>query len=290
VTELLEQVLRLALPLALATLAEVVAERGGVVNLALEGMMLAGALIAWLVGAGGGAEALAPALLAAAGTGVALAALLAAFVVGLRADAIVAGTALHFLCIGGTGLLFERWQRSASVTTFGEVGGAVAWLPYAGTLLLAVATVALLDRTRFGLAIRAAGDAPEALRAAGGSPARARIIALLIAGALASLAGASLTTVLTGTFVEGMSAGRGFLALGLVLFARWNAFGALVAGLFLGGAFALELRGSTFVSDPAAAGALVFGLRALPYLLTIAALAIAGPTRAAAPAALNRPV
>ena len=272
--DLLAQILRLALPLALATLAEVIAERGGVVNLALEGMMLAGAFVAWLVAAGGGPPSLAPALLAAMASGVALSALLAFFVVRLRSNAIVAGTALHFLCVGGTGLLFERWKRSESVTTFGEIGGAAAWLPWAGALLLAVATVGMLDHTRFGLALRAAGDAPEALRAAGGSPGRARTLGLLIAGAIAALAGASLTTVLTGTFVEGMSAGRGFLALGLVLFARWNAFGALAAGLFLGGAFALELRGSTLVSDPASAGALVFALRAFPYLLTIAALAL----------------
>jgi simple sugar transport system permease protein len=287
-SDVVAQVLRLALPLVLATLAEVVAERGGIVNLALEGMLLAGALAAWLVAAGGGAGALAPALLVAALVGVALAALLAAFVVGLRANAIVAGTGLHFLCLGATGLLFERWKSSASVTTFGEVGGAAAVAPYAGALVLVVAVLLLLERTGLGLRLRAAGDAPEALKAAGGSPARSRTLALLIAGALAGLAGASLTTVLTGAFVEGISAGRGFLALGLVLFARWHAVGALVAGLFLAGAFTLELRVSTFATDPASSRALTFALRSLPYLLTITALAIAGPHRTSAPAALGK--
>jgi len=288
--ELTMQLLRLALPLVLATLAEVVAERGGVVNLALEGMLLAGALAAWLAAAGGGGGALPAALLAAALTGVALAALLAWFVVHLRADAIVAGTALHFLCLGGTGLVFERYQSSASVTTFPELGGALAAAPYLAAVALAAAVLLLLLQTRAGLAMRAAGDAPAALRAAGGSPARARSLALLVAGALAGLAGASLTTVLTGTFVENMSGGRGFLALGLVLFARWNALGALAAGLFLGAAFTLELRVSTLVAEPAAHGALTFALRALPYLVTIAALALAGPRRTAAPAALGRPL
>jgi simple sugar transport system permease protein len=290
VNELLLQVLRVALPLVLATTSEVVAERGGVVNLSLEGTMLCGALTAFLVAAGGGGAMLLPALLAAALVGVATAALLALFVVKLRADAIVAGAALHFVALGATGLLFERMKTSASVTTFstigrdGEGGGFVAWLPYLGELALVVGVTWLLQRTRLGLAIRAAGDAPAALRAAGGSPARARVVALLIAGAIGGLAGATLTTVLTGTFVEGMTNGRGFLALALVLFARWNALGALAAGLFVGGAQVLELR----VHFDAAQRGLVFGLRALPYVLTIAALALSGSRRADAPGALGK--
>jgi simple sugar transport system permease protein len=285
--DLLGQVARLALPLVLATLSEVVAERAGVVNLALEGIMLAGALSAWLVAAGGGGGALAPALLVALVTGMALAALLALFVVRLRANAIVAGTAIHFLCLGATGLLFERFKGAASVTTFRQLGGAAAWAPYVGALLLVGATLFLLERTRFGLHLRAAGDSPAALRAAGGSPGASRVAALLIAGALAGLAGATLTTVLTGAFVDGMTAGRGFLALGLVLFARWNALGALAAGLFLGAAFTLELRASTLFAAASTKGALTFALRALPYLLVITALALA-PRRTSAPAALGR--
>ncbi len=288
-TDLLEQIARLALPLVLATLAEVVAELGGVVNLSLEGMMLAGALTAWLVAAGGGGAALAPALLASLAVGAALGALLALFVVGLRANAIVVGTALHFICLGATGLFYERLKGSSSATTFAEIGGAASAVPYVGTLVLVAAIVLLLTRTRFGLHLRAAGDDPAALRAAGGSPARTRVIGLLIAGAIAGLAGATLTTVLTGTFVEGMTGGRGFLALGLVLFARWNPIGALLAGLFLGSLFALELRLSTRSSQGAAPGALTFVLRALPYLLTITALALAGPRKSSAPGALGRP-
>ena len=274
-------IVRIALPLVLATLSEVVAERGGVVNLALEGMMLAGAFSAWLVAAGGGAGMLAPALLVAALVGGALAAIEALFVVALRANSIVVGSALHFLCVGATGLLFERCKTSAGVTTFTQAGGAWASAPYVGTLLLCVLVLVLLRQTRLGLAIRAAGDAPAALRAAGGSPARARTVALLIAGAIAGLAGATLTTTLTGSFGEGMTNGRGFLALGLVLFARWNALGALLAGLFLGGAFVLEMRFSLGGSN--------FLLRSLPYLLTIGALALFGTRDSAAPAALGKP-
>ncbi len=286
--ELLAQWLRLALPLVLATTSEVVAERAGVVNLALEGMILAGALAAWLVAAGGGAAALGPALLVALLTGVALAALFALLVVKLRASPIVAGTALHFACLGATGLLFERARGSAGVTTFAELSPSVAALPYVVSVLLVGATFLFLDRTRAGLAVRAAGESPMALRAAGGSPERARTLGLLVAGALAGLAGASLTTVLSGTFVEGMSAGRGFLALALVLFARWRPLGALIAGLFVAALFTLELRlGAAAASD---GGATVFLLRALPYAATIAALAVTGVRDRAAPGALNQPL
>jgi simple sugar transport system permease protein len=288
--ELALQAARLALPLVLATLSEVVAERGGVVNLALEGTMLAGALAAWLVGAGGGGGALAPALLAAVLVGLLVARVQVLFVVRLRADAIVSGTALHFACLGATGLVFERCKRSAGVTTFADLGGVWPLVPWIGTLLVVAVVLGFLFCTRAGLAIRAAGDGPAALRAAGGSPARARTHALLLAGALAGLAGASLTTVLTGTFVEGMTAGRGFLALALVLFARWNPVGALLAGLFLGGMFALELHASTLAATPGGAGALTFALRALPYLLCIAALALVGGRPDAAPRALGRPL
>ena len=288
--DLLFQAARLALPLVLATLAEVVAERGGVVNLALEGMMLVGALTAWLVGAGGGGAALGPALLAAVAASLLVTLLLALFVVRLRTDAIVTGTTLHFVCFGATGLLFERLKRSASVTTFADLPAPWPAVPWLGTLALVAAILVLLFRTRAGLLLRAAGDGPAALQAAGGSPARSRTLAILLAGAIAGLAGASLTTVLTGTFVEGMTAGRGFLALALVLFARWHPLGALGAGLFLGGMFALELHASTLAATPGGVGALTFVLRALPYLLCIAALALVGGRPDAAPRALGRPL
>jgi len=285
--DLLAQWLRLALPLVLATASEVVAERAGVVNLALEGILLAGALAAFLVAAGGGAAALGPALLVALLTGVALALLLGLLVIPGRAHPLVAGSALHFACLGATGLLFERMKGSASVTTFGELAAPWRWLPWIGAALLVAATFLFLERTRAGLRLRTAGDHPEALRAAGGSPARSRMLGLLVAGALAGLAGASLTTVLTGTFVEGMSSGRGFLALALVLFARWRASGALLAGLFVAALFTLELR---LGADAAAGhGFAVFALRALPYVATIAALALVRVEPGRAPGALNEP-
>lgn len=159
-SDLVLQWLRLALPLVLATTSEVVAERAGVVNLALEGMVLAGALAAFLVAAGGGGGALLPALLVAALVGVALAALLALLVVRLRAPPIVAGTALHFLCLGGTALLFERLRGDAAVTPFSELAAPLPALPYVAAALLVGATFLFLERTRAGLAVRAAGENP----------------------------------------------------------------------------------------------------------------------------------
>jgi simple sugar transport system permease protein len=148
--ELALQAARLALPLVLATLSEVVAERGGVVNLALEGTMLVGALAAWLVGAGGGGGALAPALLAAVLVGLLVARVQALFVVRLRADAIVSGTALHFACLGASGLVFERCKRSAGVTTFADLGGAWPRVPWIGTLLVVAVVLGFLFCTRAG--------------------------------------------------------------------------------------------------------------------------------------------
>jgi simple sugar transport system permease protein len=283
------QVARLALPLVLATASEVVSERAGVVNLALEGIVLAGALAAWMVAAGGGAAALAPALLAAMVVGALIALLLAALSVGARAHPLVAGTALHFACLGATALLFARDPSRGSVTTFDQL--ALPWrlAPWIGAAILPFGLSFLLARTRFGLRLRAAGDHPAALRAVGGSPARMRTAALLLAGALGGLAGATLTTVLSGSFVDGMSGGRGFLALALVLFARWRPLGALLAGLFVAALMTVELRlGATAARD--GHGFAVFALRALPWVATIAALALRRPERSAAPGALNEPL
>ena len=282
---------RLALPLVLATLSETFAERGGIVNLSIEGTLSVGALVAYLVAAGQGAEALPFAIAAAAIAGATIGGVHACFSVGLRADMIVTGTALHLICLGACGVMFETGKRSGSVTTFGELDAPWSWTPWIGTLLLVSFGHWLLTRTAFGLRLRAAGEAPEALRASGHSPARARWSALCIAGALAGLAGASLTCVLTSEYVEGMTAGRGFLALGLVLFARWQPVGALVAGLFLGLAFAIELHLSTraaFTGDSAGRDFLVFAVRALPYALAVAALALVPRRRLRTPAALGR--
>ncbi|MBM4016591.1 MAG: ABC transporter permease, partial [Planctomycetes bacterium] len=233
--------------------------------------------------------ALGPALLAALLVGMVIALLLAALVVPARAHPLVAGMALHFACLGATALLFARHPALGSVTTFDQLASPWRHAPWIGAALLPFGLAALLGRTRFGLHLRAAGDHPAALRAAGGHPARVRVLALALAGALGGLAGATLTTVLSGTFVDGMSGGRGFLALALVLFARWRPLGALAAGLFVALLMTVELR---LGADAArhGQGFAVFALRALPWVATITALALRRPDRSAAPGALNEPL
>ncbi len=284
------QILRLSLPLMLAALSETVAERSGTVNLGLEGMMLSGAWTACFIAAGESPGMLIVAWAAASAVGLILGLLLALWTAWWRSDQIVSGWALHFLCLGGTGLLFERFKSSETVTTFSELSGAWSWVPYGATVLFAGLIFLWMFRTRSGLRLQAAGHSPQGLRATGASPAWARTMGLMVAGALAGIAGATLTTVLTGQFVEGMSAGRGFLALSLVLLARWHPAGALVAGLFLGTAFGLELHLSTAdqLGDPSPLRELL--LRSAPYLATILALAVAGPKRLRAPAALGQPL
>jgi simple sugar transport system permease protein len=290
--EFAAQVLRLSLPLLLAVLSEVIAERGGVVNLGIEGMLLLGALVAYLVGAGSGAAMLPVAWLAAAAAGVLLAGLLGLLTVTAGCNQIVAGTGVHFLCLGASGLLFERFKSTASVTSFDSLPLALAAVPYVLPWLLAAGLAYGLFRTRIGLEIRAVGEDPAALRAAGVCPRARRFLALLLAGAIAGLAGATLTTVLTGQFVEGMTHGRGFMALGMVVLARWHPFGAILAGLLLGATMAIELQLTTVTlqrPDAADRDGIVFLLRCLPYGVTILALAVPGPRRWPGPAALGEP-
>jgi simple sugar transport system permease protein len=283
--------LRMALPLVLLVLAETLSERGGIVNLGIEGMALAGALAAYLVAAGRPPEYLPLAWMAAGLTGIALGVLTGYFVIERDSNQIVTGTAVHFLCLGGTGLLFERFKTSATVTTVHELPGPWPAVPYVAALGCVLLARVLLLHTAPGMRLRAAGESPAALRAQGGSPRRSRWLAIVLAGTLAALAGATLTTVLTGQFVEGMTAGRGFLALCLVLFARWTPLGSLVAGLFLGAALAAELRLSALLAEgrmPGAGEFASFVARVGPYLLTVLVLAILGRSRLEAPRALGR--
>jgi simple sugar transport system permease protein len=215
--------LRLATPLALASLGELIAERSGVLNIGIEGMMLAGAFAAFASGAATGSVAIGcgAALLA----GAALAALFGLFVLGRGADPIVCGTGLNLLALGLTGSL-HRTLFPPGVDP-GTAPQMPDLLPGAnGFLLLAVgialAAVLLLTRTRVGLVLRAVGERAEAAHAHGIAVLRVRWGATLIGGACAGLAGAALVLWVSDTFVEGMTSGRGFIALALVLFGGYR--------------------------------------------------------------------
>jgi simple sugar transport system permease protein len=276
--------LRFAAPLAIAALGELVAERSGVLNIGIEGMMLAGAFAAFAAGTASGSAALA--CTAGLAAGVALAALFSFLVLGLRADPIVCGTGLNLLALGWTGsaqrLLFPASQPLPSAPQIPELLPGLH--PFA---LLALGLVAgtwfLLDRTRPGLALRAVGERAEAAHAAGIPVLRVRWAAALAGGACAGLAGASLVLWISDAFVEGMTSGRGFIALALVLFGGFRPLRIAAAALFFGGANALQFR------LQAAGVEIPYNLLLmLPYALTLLVLALfAGRTRV--PGDLARP-
>ncbi|HKG95725.1 MAG TPA: ABC transporter permease [Gemmatimonadaceae bacterium] len=297
----LEATVRTATPLALAALGEVVVERSGVINIGLEGAIIAGAF-AGLVAAG--AAGVGGGLAASAAAGVAVAALFGAFAVGLRADQIITGTAVTLFALGLTGALYRALYGATGASLTVPTAGALALpglsrLPVVGRALFAqpVTTYAVyaavpllwwwMYRTHAGLGLRALGESPDAAAAAGISPARTRALALLFGGALGGLAGGTLVLAQVGTFAEGMSAGRGFIAIAVVALGRWHPLGVVAAALLFGAASALQ-----FLFQAMGSGLPYQLFLALPYVLTLLALAGAGrrgPSgRGAAPAGLGR--
>jgi simple sugar transport system permease protein len=294
----LEATVRTATPLAYAALGEAVVERSGVINIGVEGAIIAGAFAA-LVGAGAGGAAAGFAAGALAGT--AMAALFGAFVVLRRSDQIITGTAVTLLGLGLTGTLYRMLYGEAGAalstpTTPPVAVPGLSALPLVGRALFAQppATYALYAlvpavwwwtyRTHAGLALRAVGERPDAAEAAGVRPRRVRLGAVLFGGALGGVAGATLVLAQAGTFAEGMSAGRGFIAVAIVVLGRWHPVGVALAALLFGAASALQYL------FQAMGWALPYQLfLALPYVLTLVVLA-AGTRRrgASAPAALGR--
>jgi general nucleoside transport system permease protein len=295
-TAFLEATIRTATPLALAAIGELIVERVGVINIGLEGALMAGAFGA-LVGAAVGGTTAGYAAAALAGTAVAM--ILALFVVRLRADQIITGTAVTLLAVGLTGTLYRVFYGEAGVALSIPTSGPVAIpgltaLPIIGPAFFAQPTITYaayvgfpllgwwLYRTRSGLALRAIGERPEAADAAGVRTGRMRVLAILFGGAMGGLSGATLVLAQAGTFAEGMSAGRGFIAIAVVALGRWHPAGVAIAALLFGAASA-----SQFLFQ-AMDWALPYQLfLALPYALTLIALARVG-ARASAPAALGR--
>jgi simple sugar transport system permease protein len=250
---LLEATVRTATPLALAALGETVVERAGVINIGLEGVILAGAFGA-LVGASAG---VAGGVAAGIAAGVVTAAVFGTFAVGVRANQIIAGTAVTLLALGVTGTLYRSmYGASGAALTIPTMAPypvpGLSAIPFVGRALfaqplftyLAYALVPaiwwVMYRTHAGLALRAIGEAPEASRAAGVRVNRVRVAAILFGGVMGGLAGASLVLAQSGTFAEGMSAGRGFIAIAIVVLGRWHPVGVGIAALLFGAASALQ--------------------------------------------------
>ena len=271
---------RVATPLLFAAIGETVTERAGIINLGLEGAMLAGALASAL-GASGGPWA---GVAAGALVGAAVAATFAAWVVGARVNQIIAGTAVTLACVGLTGTIYRQAYGAGgaglSLPTLAALPvPGLSGLPILGPALFAQPALTYLSlalvpvvwwvlyRTRLGLAVRATGEATDLARAAG-VPVRAlRFWATVFGGALAGLGGASLVLAQVGTFAEKMTAGRGYVAIAIVVLGRWHPGGVALAALLFGGATALQFL---FQSLGLAVPYQFFLM--LPYVLTLIAL------------------
>ena len=289
--------LRLAAPLLLAATGELVSERAGVLNMSVEGMMLAGAF----AGAAGSWATGSPLLGLAIGVACVLpVALLQAFLsITLRANQIVSGIGINILVLGATTLgyraLFgsrsrteipglDKWAPPglADLPLLGEHVLRQTWLLYAAAVLIAGVAWGL-RRTALGLAIHAAGSAPRAADKSGLSVVRIRYGAVLFTGFMSALAGCFLSIGDIHTFTEGMTGGAGYLAIAAVIFGNWRVGRTLLACLLFGGAIALQFQLPAIgVNVPTAL------LVMLPYVLAL--LAVGGLVgRQVAPAALTQP-
>jgi ABC-type uncharacterized transport system permease subunit len=287
---------RVATPLLFAATGETVAERSGVINLGIEGTMLAGALAAAIGAQVGGPWA---GMLFAALAGMTLAAIFALLAIGARADQIITGTAITLAAIGLTGTIYRQAYGAGGVgltiPTFAPLSiPGLSRIPVLGPALfeqpaptyLAVAALPLvwwvLFRTRLGLALRATGEAAAMARAAGVRTRLIRTGATIVGGAFAGLGGATLVLAQVGTFAERMTAGRGFLSIAIVVLGRWHPVGVALAALLFGLATALQ-----FLLQALGVNAPYQLFLMLPYLLTL--LALAGAVgRVRAPGDLGR--
>jgi simple sugar transport system permease protein len=297
--DFLAATLRIATPLLLAALGGILCERAGTFAVGLEGQMLTGAFLGVLAthfaaNAGVG-------LAASALGGMLMALVVAVATVRFHAEHMVTGIASNVLALGLTSFLLRAVSAGGGAPVI-RVPLLEAWavpglseLPLLGTLLfrqppltylavLLVLPIAIfLFRTRAGLDLRAVGENPVAAFAAGADPARVRVLALLGGGALAGLAGAVLSLQQVGTFTDGMTSGRGYLALAAIIVGRWMPLGSLLACLMFGAAEAVSLRVQAF-SLPVSS----YVIQMTPYLAAL--LVLAGLGRGARmPAAIGQP-
>ena len=287
-----------ATPLVLAATGELVAERAGVLNLGVEGMMVIGALAAFAVLIKTGS--LLAAILAASAAGVGLAALFGLLTLSLSANQVAAGLALTMFGLGLSALCGQGLS-GLTAPPFPRLAIAhLSDLPWLGKVLFAqdgliylslalVAAVAfVLERTRVGLILRAIGENPDAAHAIGHPVIAYRYGATLFGGALAGLGGAYLSLVQTPLWAERMTAGRGWIALALVVFAAWRPWRVLGGAYLFGAVTILQLHSQALGIKIDAQV-----LSMLPYLVTVLVLVIISRDRMrvklTAPAALGKP-
>jgi ABC-type uncharacterized transport system permease subunit len=297
---LLSATLVWATPLTFAAIGGMFSERSGVVNIGLEGMMLAGAFFGALGADKFGHWWMGVLCAAVAGGGFAL--VHAFMAIHLRADQIISGFAINFLALGATGYFFidiygengtpGNLPRIPDINShtriiggvvghLGSVFGSLNLMIWISFVLLIVAHITLF-RTPIGLRIRSVGEHPRAADTVGISVYGTRYAAVVLSGVLAALGGAYLSIGYLGSFSENMTAGRGYIALAAVIFGNWRPFGAFAAALLFGGSTALSFR----LAQPWGNASVLF--QALPYVLTL--IAVAGVIgRSVPPASAGRP-
>jgi ABC-type uncharacterized transport system permease subunit len=290
--------IRQSIPLILGALCGLMGERSGVINIGIEGQMLMAAFIGFMVNVWTGN--LVVAALAGVAAGALLGLLLGFFAITLKMDQIIGGTVINILAVGLTGYFF-----TVGLSTEGKIAplsfGPLSEIPFFGpvffshppitylTFILVIVVHYLLFFTRWGLRSRSVGEHPRAADTVGINVFRTRYVNVILGGCLAGLAGAFLSLEAVGTFDRGMTNGRGFIALAVMIMGRWSPFGALAAALLFGFATAAQNQLQFFdINIPHQ----FVGM--LPYLLTIIVLAVTGLWpgllgRARPPAAVGTP-
>ena len=266
-------------PLLLAALGELVAEKSGVLNLSVEGMMALAAAIAFMTTLNSGSFALGMA--AGVVSGVLLSAVFGVLVLVFLANQVAAGLAVGILGVGLSALLGRAYE-GMTMTPLGKIAVPVlSDLPVLGPILFrqdllvylafaaGIALAWFLRSTRWGLVLRVVGENPHSAHATGLSPVRVRFLAVMFGGAMAGLGGAYASVVLTPLWSQGMIAGRGWIAVALVVFASWRPIRILVGAYFFGAVLLLELAVQTLgLAIPSVL------LTCMPYVLTIVVLAV----------------
>jgi general nucleoside transport system permease protein len=277
---LIYSAVRLATPLLLAALGGLFSERAGVINIGLEGLMLAGAFTAaaithfshdpWV------------GMLAAVFAGIGVALIHAVACIRYRADQVVSGTAINLLFLGLPALLSGALFESTGETPQIPRSELLPLAPIVLAFALVPAAWWVLNRTPFGLRLRAVGENPEAADTAGVNVDRVRYAGVLLSGALAAMGGAYLSTGQSSLFTRNMTAGRGFIALAALIFGKWRPVQTMLACLLFGAAEALSIQMEGVSRIP------VQLIQIIPYALTLVVLAgFIG--RSQAPRALGLP-
>jgi simple sugar transport system permease protein len=259
-------------PLLLGTIGEVICERSGILNLGVEGVMAIGAIAAFIVTLHTGNPWLGMVVAMAAG---ALLASLHAFVsVSLNANQVVSGLALTMLGLGISSLVGKPYIGKSLASKMSLQIPVLADIPLIGPILfehspffylgIALAVIAwfILEHTRWGIVVRSAGENPTATEAQGISVYRVRYLCVIIGGAFYGLAGAHLSTAYSKTWIEGITAGRGWIVVALTIFALWNPMRALFGAFLFGGIFVLQ-----YLLQPLGIPPNFLGM--LPYLFTL---------------------